>query len=233
VISLFFITGPIIQVKGMTNWKTLLDRIDRSDHGVITQHYTTSTKLHNAHRYFEKISILIPNQKATDLMEIEVDNQGHFKRANFTNSYLQKAGDYLGEIDAFFYTLRSCIDSFLWEINLIFKLDCQKATRVIKVMNIKCNDKKTNVLLQSLGEETWFKYLNDVRNYVIHRKLHDIAICIENLQLYLPKEPWKNGYSSYSREQEFEVITCFSNLLEKTRNFLEKGYGLVIDDLNF
>jgi hypothetical protein len=47
----------------------------------------------------------------------------------------------------------------------------------------------------------------------------------------LPKEP-ENGYSSYSRDKDFEVITCLSNILGKTRDFLEKGYGLVMDDLN-
>ena len=229
MISLFFITTPLIQIEGMNNWKTLLNRI--SDLEVTTQHYTTSTKLHSAKRHFDKINKLIPNQKATDLMEIKVDDQGHFKgTAKFTDSYLQKAGDYVGELDAFFYSLRSCIDSFLWEINLIFKLECRKATRVIDVMNKRCNDKRTNNLLQGLSEESWFKYLNDVRNYVIHRKLNEIAVCAEDFRLYLPKEP-ENGYSSYSREKEFEVIRCAKNLLENTKEFLERGYGTILEDL--
>ena len=228
---MFFITTPLIQIEGMNNWETLLNRI--SDHEVTTQHYTTSTKLHSAKRHFVKINRLIPNQKATDLMEIKFDDQGHFKgAAKFADSYLEKAGDYVVELDAFFYSLRSCIDSFLWEINLIFRLKCRKATRVIDVMNEKCSDKKTNNILQGLSEESWFRYLNDVRNYVIHRKLNEIAVCAEDFRLYLPKEPEKRyGYSSYSREKEFEVTRCINNLLESTKEFLEKGYGLIMDDL--
>jgi hypothetical protein len=213
----------------MANWKALLDLI--SENEVKTQHYTTSTKLHNAQRHIVMMKKIIPNRKATDLMDIEIDNQGHLKGAKFSNSYLQKAGDYLGELDAFFYTLRSCIDSFLWETNLIFELKCKKATRVIDAMNKRCHGKKTNKLLQGLNEETWYKYLNDVRNYVTHKRLHEIAICAEDSKLYLPKEP-ENGYTSYLREKEFEVITCINNLLGNTRDFLEKGYGLIIDDLN-
>ena len=213
----------------MDNWRMLLSRI--SDGTFVAQHYTTSTKLYNAQHHFNKLSRLIPNQKVTDLMEIEVDGQNNFVRAKFSDFYLQKAAGYLGELDALFYTLRSCIDSFFWEINLIFKLECERATRVIDVMNDKCNDKKTNNLLQGLNEEPWFKYLNDIRNHVTHRKLHEIAAYTEDFMLYLPKE-LKNDHSDFSREKEFEVIPCISNLLENTKIFLEKGYGLIMDDLN-
>lgn len=64
-----FRTGPRIIIKDMVNWKSLKDKI--SDSELLDQHFTTSTKLHITRGHFDKLSDIIPNQKATDIMRVD------------------------------------------------------------------------------------------------------------------------------------------------------------------
>jgi len=222
-------TRALVQIADMVNWTSLTDKISSSE--LIVQHYTTSTKLHIAWRHFEKLSEIIPNQRATDLMVIKVEEQNIIS-SEFPPSFLRKTGDYLSELDAFFYSLRSCIDSFLLQINLIFKLGLSKVylRDLVNKMNKKYKDKKISKLLRVLEDEPWFNYLKDIRNYLTHRNLSEIATYSEDFRLYLPSDP---KTSSYSREKEFEVIPCLRNLYINTKAFLEKGYGLLFDEFGF
>ena len=228
---MLFITGPWVHIADMPNWIRLSEKI--SDLEGRQQHFTTSTKLHVAKLHLDRTSRLIPNQKATDLMELETDDQGHLK-AVFDGIYLQRTVDYLGELDAFFYCLRSCIDSFLWQANLFYRLGCSRAVDVWSAIKQKHMGKKINDLLQDLRHRPWFKYLNDYRNFVTHRKLSEMATYTEDLKLYLPSNPRSEStIESYSREEDFEVVSCIRNLLRNVMEFLEKGYGLIMDDLTF
>jgi len=70
-------------------------------------------------------------------------------------------------------------------------------------MNEKYSGKKTNKLLQDLGNESWLKYLNRIRNNLIHRKLSEIATYTEDLKLCLPSDPeGEITEKSYSRDGE-------------------------------
>lgn len=217
------ITGPRVEIADMINWRILRDKIPHSE--LLAQHYTTSTKLHLARRHSDKLNELIPTQKATDIMQINLNE----RRAEFPPSFLNKSSDYLSELDAFFYSLRSCVDSFLWEIILVFDLELSDANlrRIRERMEKKHKDREMTKLLNNLRDESWFKYLNDIRNYLTHRKLSEIATFSEDLKLYLPSDP---KMSSYSREKKFEVIQCLQNLYVNTKDFLEKAYGLLIDE---
>lgn len=224
---MLFITGPWIKIKDMPNWQRILEKIGE-DLEKKHQHYTTSTKLHFAEYHYVKITLLIPNRKATDIMKIDPKIQ----EAVFDDEYLRKTVAYLSELDALLYTLRSCIDSFLWEINLIFELGCERVTDIRCLMNIKYNRTKTNKLLKHMSNKSWFKYLNRIRNNLIHRKLSEIATYTENLHLYLPSNPkGEITDKSYSMNEDFEVVSCINKLLNNVKEFLEIGYGLIIDDM--
>lgn len=234
--TLLFVTSPWIQILHMSNWIRLSEKIQQ-DLEKRHQHFTTSTKLYIAKLHLDEISGLIPNQKATDLMRLEKDDQGHLT-AVFDGIYLQRTAKYLSELDAFFYCLRSCIDSFLWEVNLFYKLQCRRATKVRYMIEQKHKGRKINDLLQDLWREPWFEYLRDYRNFVTHHKLSEMATYTEDSKLYLPSKPQsaftiERTNESYSREEDFEVMPCIENLLRNVTEFLEKGYGLVIDDLAF
>jgi hypothetical protein len=83
-----------------------------------------------------------------------------------------------------------------------------------------------------MSNKSWFKYLNHIRNNLIHRKLSEIATYTENLQLYLPSNPkGEITDKSYSMDEDFEVVSCINKLLNNVKEFLEIGYGLIIDDL--
>ncbi|MDH5688659.1 MAG: hypothetical protein OEZ48_12465, partial [Candidatus Bathyarchaeota archaeon] len=70
----------------MSNWIRLSEKIQQ-DLEKRHQHFTTSTKLYIAKLHLDEISGLIPNQKATDLMRLEKDDQGHLT-AVFDGIYL-------------------------------------------------------------------------------------------------------------------------------------------------
>ena len=219
-----FRTRPLIEIKGMVNWRSMKDKIlsTKNNQELLFQHYTTTTKLEIAARHFTKLSKKIPNQKVTDVLNINKD------QVIFDTFFLKKGGDYLGELDGFFYSLRSCIDSFLWEINYTFKLGCLRATHVRNKMKKKHPKKKITKMLNGLSEEPWFKYLNDIRNNLTHYSLSEIVTFTEDFKLYLPEKPVT---ASYSRKKEFEVMPRLKHLKENTKEFLEKGYDLLIEEL--
>lgn len=134
----------------------------------------------------------------------------------------------MSEHDAFFFSLRSCIDSFLWEIDLFFNLERKYVNQIKPRMNEKHKDKEITKLLNSLQGEYWFKYLSYIRNNLAHRKLSKIVTFTEDLKLYLPSGLKTD---SYSREKKFEVLPCLKNLYTNVKEFLEKGYGLLIDEV--
>lgn len=208
----------------MVNWRSMKDKIlsTKKFQELFYQHYTTTTKLGIAARHFTKLSEIIPNQKATDLLEISKNE------VKFDAPTRKKCEDYFGELDGFFYSLRSCIDSFLWEINYTFKLGCLRATFVRNEMKKKYPKNKITKILNDLSKEPWFKYLNDIRNNIAHYSLSEIVTFKEDFKLYLPEN---TETASYSRKKEFEVIPRLKHLKENTKEFLEKGYDLLIEEL--
>jgi len=186
------------------------------------QHYTTSTKFFIAERHFTRISELIPNQKATDLgLIISKD------KFEWGPSFFQKSTDYMSELDGFFYSLRSSIDSFFWVINYIFKLGCSRATYVWDTMKRQHPEKEITKLLNTSNEKDWFIYLNGARNNLAHYTLSEIETYTEDPKIYLPTNP-ETPY--YSKEKGFEIIPHLKYLLENTKQFLEKGYSLLIEE---
>jgi len=215
------IVRSLFEIKGMVNWRSLKDRF-RSDLRLFIQHLTTSTKLHIAHRYFNKLREIAP----TDLM---CARQGKETISiELPSSLTSEVEDYFDWIEAYFYTLRSCIDSFLWELNLFFKLGLKQVGNLRKFresINEKYKDKEITKLLNDLQNKPWFNYLRDVRNYLTHRVLSEVAS--EGSKLYLPSNL---ETVSYSKRKEFEVIPCLDNLYINTKEFLEKGYGLLVNE---
>lgn len=217
-------TRPLFEIKGMVNWNNMKDKIlsTKNNLELLNQHYTTTTKLGIAAHHFTKLSKIIPNQKATDLMKISKNE------VEFNDFYKKKCEDYFGELDGFFYSLRSCIDSFLWEINYSFKLGCLRATHTWNEMKKKHPKKKITKILNDLNKESWFTYLNYIRNNITHYSLSEIVTFTEDFKLYLPEKP---ETASYSRKKEFEVMPRLNQLLENTKEFLEKGYDSLIEEL--
>ena len=217
-------TSPWIEIAGMVNWKSMKDSILRrkNENELLSQHYTTTTKLDISARHFKKLIRIIPNQKVTDILKISKNG------VTFDGFFLRKGRDYLGELDGFFYSLRSCVDSFLWEINYTFKLGCSRATSVWDEMKKKYPEKKITKMLNGLSKEPWFKYLCDIRNNLAHYNLSEIVTFTEDFKLYLPTKP---EIAYYSRKKEFEVIPRLKHLLENAKGFLEKGYGLLTEEL--
>ena len=222
-----FITRPLIAISQMENWRKLSARL--SDRELFLQHHITSTKLNNAKRHFKALEKLVPNHTAKDLFKIEF---GKKKRiSEIPSSLSEKILQFYDELEFIFYNLRSCIDSFLWEINLIFKLECSKAAQVRDAMNSKCEEKEIINLLINLQKEEWFMYLSETRNNLTHRLLSEIAIA-EDLKLYLPSMRLTNKPSLffYGLEKEYELFTCLDEVTKNVMDFLEKGYKILVKD---
>lgn len=214
-----------MEIKDTVNFELFKEKIlGAHNKELLLQHLTTSTKLYGARHHLDKLKELIPNQKSSDIgLKVE---SGVVK---FASRLPKKTVDYLSELDAFLYSLRSCIDSLLWEINLAFKLEFEKVyfSNLMKKMKTEHKDSKITELLYELKLEAWFQYLNDVRNNLTHRRLNEIAIHTEDQKLYLPSNP-KNG--SYLRESKFEIFPCIKKLYIDTKEFLEKAYDLLINE---
>ena len=218
-------TGPRVEIASMVHWKTLKNRIvDQSD-PLYERHYTTSTKLFITERHFTKISRIIPHQKATDL-DLVIISQREF---GYGPSFLEKSSNYVSELDGFFYSLRSCIDSFFWEINYIFKLGCSRATSVWDTMKAKYPEEKMTRLLNTLNEKDRYIYLNSARNILTHYTLSEIETYTEDPKIYLPRNP-ETPYRS--EEKGFEVIPQLKFLLKNAKQFLENGYAIILGGYN-
>ncbi len=226
---------PLIKIKGMTNWEIIEQSIREKkiiELGILEQHFTTSCKLHTARNHLVKLGKLIPTKRITDLpVEIEVDEQKNVKSIVWHDTWIIKAEKYFEEFDGFFYSLRGCLDSFFWEINLIFKLGLKKITyaEVKKAVKKKHNEKATTKLLEKLENEHWFRYVSEVRNELTHHTLSEFITFTEDLMIYLPSDPKRN---EYLREERYEVLTCLKTLADNTLEFLEKGYEAMMFDLN-
>lgn len=222
-----FISRPLVIIAKMVNWKDLTAKI--SDPELHFQHHVTSTKLYNAKRHCNQLKEIVPTQRATDFERIE--SRKHELVLELSISLSIKKLQFYDELEIVFYNLRSCIDSFLWEINLIFKLGCSKAAQVRDAMNIKYTEKEITKLLNNLQKECWFKYLRETRNNLTHRLLPAVAIAAD-LKLYLPSMRVTNKSSlfSYGLEKEYELFPCLDRLVENTQDFLEKGYNILLDE---
>jgi len=222
-----YVSRPLVGIAQMVNWKDLTAKI--SDPKLLSQHCATSTKLFNAKRHRKILKEIIPTQRATDLERIEVGK--HKIIHELPSSLPIKNLQFYDELEFIFYNLRSCIDSFLWEINFIFKLGCSKAAQVRGAMNKKCEEKEITTLLNNSQKESWFKYLNKIRNNLTHRLLSEVATW-EDLKLYLPSMPFTNEPSPffYSLEKEYELFPCLDRLAESTKDFLEKGYKILLNE---
>ena len=211
----------------MVNWKDLTAKI--SDPKILKQHYVTSTKLFNAKHHFKILKEIVPTQRAIDLVRIEFGKKKLIYE--IPSSPSKKNLQFYDELEFIFYNLRSCIDSFLWEINLLFELRCSKAGQVIHVMKNKFEEKEITEQLNSLKEKTWFKYLSEIRNNLIHRLLSEVAIDKE-LLLYLPSRPFTNepNPTVYNLGTEYELFTCLDELIKNAMDFLEKGYRILVKD---
>lgn len=175
---------------------------------------------------------LIPHRKITDLLiDINVDEKGIAEIEYDPEAFLEKATEYLEHIEGFFYSLRGCLDSFFWELNLVYELglDIIYRDRIIREMEKKRNSKEITKLLQKLGNQQWFKYLSNVRNELTHHILSELVTYTEDKRIYLPSDPKKNDYT---KNEEFEVLTCLTYLRNNVIQFLEKGYKALLRDLN-
>ena len=216
------ITRPLTEIKRMKNSREFTTRIDDSGKGkLLYQHLATTTKLYTSKRFFNKI-------RRIDIR----------KFPNFPSSLDGNVLDYYEYIDAFFFNLRSCIDSFLWEINLYFNLGKKKlyggtGKNIDDLMKEKHPDTKITQLLISYQQFGWYKYLNRMRNQITHRYLAEL-IFSEKDKIYLPPDPTAFDFlkpKDFTIEDNYEVIICLENLLKNVKDFLEKGYGFLIKDL--
>jgi len=226
-----FIQRPWIEIKGMVNWRSMKDKIlsTKKYPKLLHQHYATSTKFYNAKRHFKALKELVSNHIGKDLITIEYDKKKWISKipATLSENNLQ----FYDELEFIFYNLRSCIDAFLWEINLIFKLECSKAAHVRDAMNKKCKENEINNLLTNLQNEEWFIYLSQIRNKFTHRLLFEIATA-EDLKLYLPTMSLtkKPDLFFYGAEKEYELFNCLNELTKNVMGFLEKGYKILVLD---
>lgn len=222
-------TRPWFELKGVNNWKKLLKKLSKFD--ILSQHYTTSGKLRTASYHFRRLIELVPENTISTLqITIKADEQGRHD-VTFPIEHVSKVEEYLRERDGFLYSLRGCLDSFFWEVNLIFNLGLSKISygEVKQKMKKEYGTRKTTRLLMGLQNEPWFVYLSDVRNELTHHTLSELVTFTEDDKLYLPDDPLKN---TYSRESRYEVPICLKTLRDATFEFLEKGYKTIWDDLS-
>ena len=187
-----------------------------------TQHLTTGTKFEIARCHIDKLFSLFPAKKITDLIELSYD-----EKTNQWTIFVFNLPSYLAclsEYDSFLYSLRSCIDSFLLEVNLVYGLKIPSnqvnLTRVRKEMRRQYGkDDLTNHLISSF-QSSWFKYLGSLRNFVAHR-ICSSFITSNDYRLYLPDDP---EASKVSTNRNLEFFATLNELLMDTENFLETGF---------
>ena len=215
----------------MTNWEIIEQGIREkkiTEQGILEQHFTTSCKLHTAGNHYYKLSRIVPTKRITDLPIKIVEGQIVYPNII---EFSIKAEEYLEELDGFIYSLRGCLDSFLWEFNIIFKLGFKRISYwdVKDAMKKTHGNKETAKLLEKLENDDWFLYLNDLRNELTHHTLFDISAFTEDLMICLPSNPIGG---IYIKEEKYKILTRLKTLREKTLEFLENGYEAIIVDLN-
>ena len=225
-----FIQRPLMEISQLDNWRKLSARL--SNHPkLFLQHMITSTKLSNANRHFKALEKLVPNHTAKDLMEIEFSKKKWISEIPSSLSQFEKILQFYDELEFIFYNLRSCIDSLLWEIKLMFELNCSKAAHVVPEMEKNFKEEEITKQLRSLKEKNWFKYLSEIRNNLIHRWLPEVAID-EELLLYLPRRISTNETNpqDYILGKQYELFSCLDELRKNIMDFLEKGYKILVQD---
>jgi len=216
---------PIIRPE-IVNWKRLEQKI--SNAALRNQHLITGTKFEMAEHLLRTLKSMISTKKITDLIKVSYDEKTNQMKVWDFSYVLPRVLAFLAEYEMFLYTLRSCIDSFLLEVNLIYdlKIPNHKVT-IERIKNKMCRQYKDDELTKHLldlsdpSQAEWFKYLGDLRNFVAHRICSSI-ITSTDYKLYLPDN---SRARSISIEKDFEFFTKLSELLEKTKNFLELGFN--------
>jgi hypothetical protein len=216
----------------MVNWKNLEQKI--SNVKLSNQHMTTSTKLDIAKYHLQRLASMVPSRKITDLIRVSYDEK--------TNQMKIWAFDptpvfaFLAEFEAFLFSLRSSVDSFLLEVNLICKLkipDEKVSLSRVKdeMVSQRGRDGDLTKHLLSLYEHDnkgkWFRYLGELRNLITHRICSSIITSVD-YRLYLPDKP---EVEPFSIKEDIEFFAKLNELLKETQSFLDEGFGYLQDQL--
>lgn len=203
----------------MVNW-TNLDRKILSVE-LRHQHRTTATKFEIARYHLRKLKSRVPTQRVTDLIRLSYDERTNQMKVWAFN--LPPVLEFLAEFDAFLYTLRSCVDSFLWEVNLVYDLKLRRIslTSVTRKMNRYCKNDELTKHLKSLPKAKWFECLGKVRNSITHRLCSAIVTSID-YKFYMPDDP---SASTPSITKNLELFMILDELLQETKVFLETGFN--------
>ncbi len=213
-------------IPGIPNWKAVEQIITTPE--VRSQHMTTGTKFEIAKYHLNRLSLLLPKKQFTDIVQISFDEKTH--QVKIYAPKLESFRDCLVEYDSFLYSLRSCIDSFLLEVNSIYGLNISSkqvySGRISKEMKIHYGkDNLTNHLITSFQSE-WFKYFSDLRNKIAHNAnsflITSISYTSNDFKLYLPDDP---NASKVTINKSIELFSKLNELLKNTENFLSIGYG--------
>ena len=224
---------PVIEIKRMGNSREFTTKIVNSGKGeLLFQHLATTTKLNASKRFLDKISKI----DITTFLKYKY-REGKTHQIELPSSLQDNVLDYYEYLEAFFFNLRSCIDSFLWEVVLYFDLGLKKLyedkrKNIFALMKEKHPDKKITQLLISYRQLEWYKYLNPMRNQITHRYLAELIFSKED-KIHLPPNPIALDFKKpkdFTIEHKYEVIICLENLLENVLDFLENGYDFLIKE---
>jgi hypothetical protein len=222
--AVFAIT-PAILPDNMKNWFKVNQKINNKK--LKNQHATTSTKLELARFHLRNMQSMIPSGKVTDLIPIVVSQD---KSVTFPPPNLGKFLPFIASFEAFLFSLTGGIDSFLAETNLI--CDLQISANEVCILEVKKEvlkryspNHKFSKHVKSLYNESWFRYLGGLRNLIAHRSLSYVITTID-LKFYLPDNPDSDNISI---KKDIELFPKLSELLDKTQNYIDLGFGYLND----
>ncbi len=193
---------------------------------MVNQHATTGTKFALAEFHLKNLSKLV-NELIPKLLIVKSANAFSIDAPRYPDQLFAC----LAEYDSFLFSLRGCIDSFLWEVNLAYGLNLAShditSKRITERMNERYKkDDLTKHLITTFNGD-WFTYLSRLRNRVAHQINSSFITELKlplpaNFSLYLPDDP---NADKASIDKNFELFSKLKELLEKTREFLSVSYG--------
>lgn len=205
----------------MQSWKNFNDKI--SDQNLISQHAVTGTKFVVAGFLLNNFKFITPSRKSTDLVKLSYDESTN-KMTIDMPTLPPNLFNFLTQYEAFLYTLRGCIDSFLQEVNLVYRLGIASHNVDLQEVNKEMGRKYANdcltTHLRKLSQSDWFKYLGRLRNYYTHHALAPL-ITSTDFGIYLPDDPLE---SQLKITKNLDFFNCLEDFHSRTFAFLDEGY---------
>jgi hypothetical protein len=205
----------------MAKWKSINQKIINNE--LRAQHNTTATKVAIAEYHLRKLISMFPTKRATDLLKLSYDTDT--KRMQISVFGVPQFLEVITPYEYFLYSLRSCVDSFLLEVNRIYDLNIPSSKvnlwRIKKELLRQYSSDELTKHIVVLIQSEWFKYLTKLRNFVAHHTCSSL-ITSSDYGLYLPDDP---DSSPNTIKKNFDFFAKLSELLKETMEFLETGYS--------